>query len=225
MTHNAPMDVLIVGATGMVGQAVLRECLLDHDVRRVVTLGRTPTNQRHAKVEEVVTADLFDLSAFDAQLTGLDACFFCLGVSAAGMTEKQYSQLTYDLTTSVAAHLLRLNPRLTFVYVSGAGTDETEKGKTMWARVKGRTENALLAMPFKAAYMFRPGLIRPMHGVRSKTRMYRLFYLVAAPLMPLLGRFPRLATTSEQIARAMLIAAKRGAPKPRLESVDINELR
>lgn len=209
----------------MVGQAVLRECLVDHDVRRVVTLGRTATKQRHVKVEEIVAGDLFDLSAYDAQLTGLDACFFCLGVSVAGMTEEQYSRLTYDLTTSIAARLARLNPQMTFVYVSGAGTDSTEQGKTMWARVKGRTENALLRMPFKAAYMFRPGLIRPMHGVRSKTRMYRLFYAIAAPLMPLLVKFPSFSTTSEQIGRAMLIAAKRGAPKERLESADINQLR
>jgi uncharacterized protein YbjT (DUF2867 family) len=218
------MDVIIFGATGMVGQAVLRESLLDPQIHRIVTFGRTPTNQRHVKVHEIVASDLFDLSPYESQLTGLDACFFCLGVSAAGMSEEAYSRMTYDLTVTIAERLARLNPQMTFLYVSGAGTDSSEKGRTMWARVKGRTENALLRMPFKAAYMVRPAGIRPMHGVRSKTRLYRFFYIATAPLMPLLARFPKWMTTSEQLGRAMIAAAKRGAPKQVLESADINAM-
>lgn len=136
------------------------------------------------------------------------------------MSEEAYARVTYDLTVAVATTLARLNPRMTFIYVSGAGTG----GRAMWARVKGRTENALLAMPFAGAYMFRPGLIQPLHGIRSKTRLYQSFYTLALPILPLLMRlFPRSATTTERVGRAMLNVAKRGYPKRILESDDINE--
>lgn len=219
------MDVIIFGASGMVGQGVLRECLLDPDVRRVVTVGRTPTGQQHAKLQEIVHGDLLDLSPIESSLSGLDACFYCLGVTSAGMTEEAYARVTYDMTVAVASTLSRLNPQMTFVFVSGAGTDSTEKGRTMWARVKGKAENAVLRFPFKAAYMFRPGVIQPLHGIRSKTKSYQLFYTIAGPVLPLLKRmFPRLITTTEQIGRAMLVVAKRGAPSVILESADINRL-
>jgi len=225
------MDVIIFGASGMVGQGVLRECLLDPDVRRVVTVGRTPAGQQHAKLEEhaklqeLIHADLLDLSPIEASLSGFDACFYCLGVTSAGMTEEAYTRVTYDMTVSVATALSRLNPQMTFVFISGAGTDSTEKGRTMWARVKGKAENALLRFPFKAAYMFRPGVIQPLHGIRSKTKSYQLFYTMAGPVLPLLKRlFPRLITTTEQIGRAMLVVAKRGAPSVILESSDINRV-
>ena len=209
----------------MVGQGVLRECLRDPDVRRVVTVGRTPAGQQHAKLQEIIHADLLDLSPIESSLTGLDACFYCLGVTSAGMTEEAYTRVTYDMTMSVAATLSKLNPQMTFVFVSGAGTDSTEKGRTMWARVKGKAENALLRFPFKAAYMFRPGVIQPLHGIRSKTKSYQLFYTIAGPVLPLLKRlFPRLITTTEQIGRAMLVVAKRGAPSIILEQADINRL-
>lgn len=209
----------------MVGQGVLRECLLDPDVRRVVTVGRTPTGQQHAKIEEIVHADLLDLSSIESSLSGLDACFYCLGVTSAGMTEEAYTRVTYDMTMSVATTLSRLNPQMTFVFVSGAGTDSTESGRSMWARVKGKAENALLRLPFKAAYMFRPGVIQPLHGIRSKTRSYQFFYTIARPVLPLLKRlFPKFVTSTEQIGRAMLVAAKRGAPSIVLESADINRL-
>ena len=209
----------------MVGQGVLRECLLDPDVRRVVTVGRTPARQQHAKLQEIVHSDLLDLSPIESSLSGLDACFYCLGVTSAGMTEEAYTRVTYDMTMSVATTLSKLNPQMTFVFVSGAGTDSTEKGRTMWARVKGKAENALLRFPFKAAYMFRPGVIQPLHGIRSKTKSYQAFYTIAGPLLPLLKRlFPRLITTTEQIGRAMLVVAKRGAPSIILESADINRL-
>jgi len=208
----------------MVGQGVLRECLLDPDVERVVILGRTPSGQRDPKIEEIVRADLYDITPIEPQLENLDACFFCLGVSSSGMSEADYARLTYDLTLAIATPLARLNPQMTFIYVSGAGTDSTGKGRTMWARVKGRTENALLRLPFKAAYMFRPALIQPMHGIKSKTKSYRLFYVFAKPFWPILKLFPNYTTTTEQIGRAMLAAAKHGAPKALLESVDINRL-
>lgn len=209
----------------MVGLGVLRECLLDPGVDAVVTVGRSATGQRDPKLREIEHGDLFDLSAIEGELAGFDACFFCLGVSSAGMSEADYTRLTYDLTAGVAAVLARLNPQMTFVYVSGAGTDSTERGRSMWARVKGRTENALLRLPFKAAFMFRPALIQPMHGVRSKTKSYRLFYTLAKPILPLVRRlFPSFVTTTEQIGRAMLTVAKHGAPKTLLETRDINRL-
>jgi len=219
------MNVLLLGATGMVGQGVLRECLLASDVRRITTLGRTATGRQHARLEELVHANLFDLSSLESRLTGYDACFFCLGVSSAGMSEREYTVVTHDLTLSVARTLVRLDPGMTFVYVSGMGTYNTEHGRSMWARVKGRTENALLRLPFKAAYMFRPGAILPMHGVRSKTALYRAAYVVLTPLYPLLKRLaPNAVTTSEQVGRAMLQVARYGYPNPVLETADINAL-
>ena len=219
------MNVLLLGATGMVGQGVLRECLLASDVQRITTLGRTATGRHHARLEELVHANLFDLESIESRLTGYNACFFCLGVSSAGMSEQQYTVVTHDLTLSVARTLARLNPGMTFVYVSGMGTYDSEHGRTMWARVKGRTENALLRLPFTAAYMFRPGAILPMHGVRSKTALYRAAYVVFTPLYPLLKRLaPNAVTTSEQVGRAMLQVARHGYPNPLLETADINAL-
>ena len=218
------MNVLLFGATGMVGQGVLRESLSDPDVRSVVAVGRNATGQLHQKLREVVPPDLMDLSKFAAQLTGFDACFFCLGVSALGMTEEQYSRVTYDLTLSVARTLGRLNPNITFIYVSGRGTDSTERGRIMWARVKGRTENALLALPFKT-YMFRPGAIIPLHGIRSRTRWYNVFYTVARPVFPVLRKiFPNSVTTTEQLGKAMIAVARNGSTKRVLEPPDINSV-
>jgi uncharacterized protein YbjT (DUF2867 family) len=216
------MNVLILGATGMVGQGVLRECLRDDGVTRVVTLGRTATGQSHPKLEEIVHADLFHLSAIEARLRGFDACFYCLGVSAAGLSEAEYSRVNYEMTLAVAEALVRTSPGLTFVYVSGAGTDGTERGRTMWARVKGRTENALLRVPFRSAYMLRPGLIVPLHGVQSKTRLYRVFYTMLGPALPLLRKlFPRAIVTTEQVGRAMLRLARAGYSKQVLEAADL----
>jgi uncharacterized protein YbjT (DUF2867 family) len=207
----------------MVGQGVLRECLLDPAVERVLSIGRSSTGQQHAKLRELVHSDFFDYAAVEAELTGFDACFFCLGVSAAGMTEERYRRLTYDLTLAAATTLARLNPAMTFSYVSGMGTDSSEQGRTMWARIKGRTENALLKLPFKAAYMFRPGLIQPLHGIKSKTTLYRMIYRLTGVLLPLLRRVaPSYVTTTEQLGRAMIAVAKAGAPRPILETRDIN---
>jgi uncharacterized protein YbjT (DUF2867 family) len=219
------MNVILFGATGMVGQGVLRECLLDPEVESVMAIGRSAIEQQHEKLHEIVLKTLTDLSSVENRLSGYDACFFCLGVSSAGMSEDDYRRVTYDLSLSVAATLARLNPAMTFIYVSGAGTDSSEHGRMMWARIKGKTENALLAMPFKAAYMFRPGYIQPMHGVRTKTKWYGTAYAIMAPLYPLLRRlFPRYVTTTEQLGRAMISVAKTSATKRVLESNDINAI-
>ena len=209
----------------MVGQGVLRECLLDPDVQLVQTVGRTATGVQHPKLREVVHEDLWHYSSIEAELSGFDACFFCLGVSSAGMREADYERVTYGITIAAAETLSRLNPQMTFIYVSGAGTDSSERGRTMWARVKGKTENALLRLPFKAAYMFRPGVIQPLHGVQSKTVAVRVMYSLTKPLLPWLRRaLPGYITTTEQIGRAMLAVARRGAAKPILESKDISAI-
>jgi uncharacterized protein YbjT (DUF2867 family) len=216
------MNVLLFGATGMVGQGVLRECLLDPQVQRVVTIGRTPTGAQQPKLREIVHRDLWHYAEIESDLSGFDACFFCLGVSSAGMKEEEYARITYGITMAAAETLSRLNPQMTFIYVSGAGTDSTGKGRSMWARVKGKTENALLQLPFAGAYMFRPGMIQPLHGIKPKTAWYRVIYDVLRPLMPLLRRiFPNQVVTTEEIGRAMLAVARRGYPKPILETKDI----
>jgi uncharacterized protein YbjT (DUF2867 family) len=220
-----PMKVLLFGATGMVGQGVLRECLLDPGVEGVTAVGRNPTGVAHPKLRDLVHSDLFDLSPIERELAGFDACFYCLGVSSVGLTEAAYCRVTRDLTVTVAETLVRLNPGMTFVFVSGAGSDSTEHGRTMWARVKGEAENVVLRLPFKAACVFRPGLIIPLHGIESKTALYRIPYAIARPLLPLLERLlPDYVTTTEKIGRAMVRVAREGRPKPILETADINAL-
>jgi uncharacterized protein YbjT (DUF2867 family) len=217
------MNVILFGATGMVGQGVLRECLFDPNVQQVLAIVRTPTGHHHPKLRELVHTDFFDYSTIEPELTGFDACLFSLGASSAGMDEAKYTHLTHDLTLAAATTLARLNPKMTFLYVSGAGTDSTERGRIMWARVKGKTENDLLKLPFRAAYMFRPGVIQPLHGIRSKTRVYQFFYTLLNPIFPLLKSiFPQSITTTEQLGRAMLKVASQGYPKPILETKDIN---
>ena len=218
------MDVVLFGASGMVGQGVLRECLLDDRVGRVISVGRSATGQQHPKLREIMHANLLDLSPIAAELTNIDACFYCLGITSAGMSEPDYRRVTYAFTIAAAEVLAKQNPKMTFVFVSGAGTDSTERGKTMWARVKGAAENALLRMPIES-YMFRPAIIRPMHGIKSKTKSYRVLYSILWPLLPLVtAMFPRFVTTTEQIGRAMLTVATNGYPKRVLETVDINAL-
>jgi uncharacterized protein YbjT (DUF2867 family) len=217
------MNVVIFGASGMVGQGCLLECLRDMSVDRVLVIGRSSAGPQHAKLREVLVTDLFDVASYAGELNELDACLFCLGVSSAGMEEAGYRRLTYDLTMAVAHELAARNAALCFVYVSGAGTDSTEHGRTMWARVKGATENALLRMPFRSAFMFRPGAIQPLDGIRSKTRAYRLGYMVMAPFTPLLRRaFPNSIVTTREIGRAMLAVARKGWPRPVLEARDIH---
>jgi uncharacterized protein YbjT (DUF2867 family) len=219
------MRVILFGATGMIGQGVLRECLLDPGVEAVLSIGRRASGVTNAKLREIVHADLTDLSAIEGELGGYDACFFCLGISSAGMSEADYRRVTYDVTLAAAQAIQKRSPDLTFVYVSGTGTDSTEKGRTMWARVKGATENAILAMPFKASYMFRPGYIQPMNGARASGRGTRILYAVFGPLYPVWKTLaPRYVTTTEEVGRAMLRVAREGAPTQLLESDDIAKL-
>ena len=220
------MRVVIFGATGMVGKGVLLECLDDARVEHVMLVSRHPTDVSHPKVREIVHANFTEFERLQDTFTNLDACFYCLGVTAVGLSEPQYHHLTYDLTLAAATALASASAgRLTFSYVSGEGTDSTERGRTMWARVKGKTENALLRLPFKAAFMFRPGYIQPLRGIRSKTRWYQALYDVLGPFYPLLRRlFPKYVTTTVNIGRAMIHVAATGGSKQILSSADINQL-
>jgi uncharacterized protein YbjT (DUF2867 family) len=216
------MKVILFGASGMVGQGALPQLLADPDVQAVLAVGRSASGLRHAKLKELVQQDVTDLAMLERELAGYDACLFCLGVSSVGLSEADYKRVTYDLTVKVAQTLERLNPNMTFVYVSGGGTDSTERGHVMWARVKGATENALLAMPFQRAYMLRPGFMRPLHGAASKGRLYRAFHALAGPVYPLLKRaFPNHVTSTEELGAAMLQLLKRGFSERVLENRDI----
>ena len=218
------MNVVVFGASGMVGGGVLLECLDDPQVQSVLSVGRRTCGVVHPKLRELLHDDLFQLEPQLRQLAGLDACFFCLGVSAAGMSEAAYRRVTQDLTIMVATALVEASPGLTFCFVTGQGTDSTGTGRFMWARVKGETENQLLAMPLDA-YMFRPGFIQPLRGVRSRTRLYQTFYSMFGLLLPLLERaLPNQVTTTVKIGRAMLAVARNGAAKRVLEVPDINAL-
>jgi uncharacterized protein YbjT (DUF2867 family) len=215
------MKVIIFGATGMIGQGVLRECVLAGDVSEVLVVGRSPLVKIEGKVRELVHADFTDFTPVTQELSGYDACFFCLGVSSAGMSEAEYTRITYDYTLAAATVIARVSPASTFIYVSGAGTRSDENG-SLWARVKGRTENALLALPFKA-FMFRPGGIQPRHGATSKTRSYRIAYVVATPFMPLLKAVGAI-TTTERVGLAMLQVARHGSPDKLIGTKQINAL-
>jgi uncharacterized protein YbjT (DUF2867 family) len=218
------MKVLVFGATGMVGKGVLLECLRDPEVSMVVTVGRTITGIVDPKLKEIVHPDLANYSGIEGRLAGFDTCFFCLGVSSNGMKEADYGRITYGFTLAAAETLSKINPGMTFIYVSGAGTDSSEKGRIMWARVKGKTENALLGLPLKT-YLFRPGVIVPMDGIQSKTPAYRIGYKIVAPLLPVLRWvLPNLVLTTREIGRAMLAVAKHGCEKRILETRDIRAL-
>ncbi len=215
------MKVLIFGATGMVGQGVLRECLAAPDVESVVALGRSTTGIDNPMLREIAHKDMSSCDGLDDQLGGFDACFFCLGVSSSGMKEADYHRVTCDLTLAAAKTLSHLNPEMAFIYVSGAGTDSTEMGRVMWARVKGKTENALLRLPFHA-YMFRPGLIQPMDGIKSKTSLYQLMYVLMTPLLtPLRRMLPNYVLSTRDIGQAMLAVARFGYRSRILEARDI----
>ena len=207
----------------MVGQGVLRECLQDAGVEGVLAIGRSAAGQRHDKLRELLVKDFADFSAIERDLSGYDACFFCLGITSAGLSEADYRRVTYDIALAAARTLVKLNPGMTFIFVSGAGADSSEKGRVMWARVKGATENALLALPFKGIYVFRPAAIQPMHGIRSKTTWINVAYTVLGPLYPVWKTlFPKYVTTTELVGRAMINVARRGAPQRVLENHDIN---
>ena len=219
------MKVILFGGSGMVGQGALRECLIDPGVTQVLSVGRSPLGVQHPKLHEILHKDFTQYADIEPQLAGYDACFFCLGVSSIGMDAERYRHLTYDITMAAAKTLSRLNGGMVFTYVTGRGTDSTEQGPLMWARVKGKTENDLLKLPFKAAYMFRPAGIQPLHGVRSKTGWINAVYTLTAPLLSWMVRaVPSQMTTSEQLGRAMIKVARDGYPKPILEGEDINAI-
>lgn len=212
------LRVILTGATGMVGEGVLLECLQSPAVAHVLVLSRRPTGRTHPKMTELLHDDFQNLEPVESQLTGYDACFFCAGISSVGASKEEYERITHDLTLAFAHTLARLNPGMTFVYVSGAGTDSTGKSRQHWARVKGRTENELLALPFRRAYMFRPGFMRATPGQRNLLKWYGLL----AWLYPLARRLaPAYVCTMQEVGQAMIAAARGGAPKPVLEVPDI----
>lgn len=216
------MKVILFGATGMVGQGALRECLLDPEVEQVLSIVRSASGQTDPKLREVVM-DVAKIATIERELAGYDATLFCLGISSAGMSEADYRRITHDLAVDAAKTIAAASPKSTFVFVSGAGTDA--QSRTMWARVKGETENAILELPFAASYMFRPAAIRPMHGIVSKTKSYRVFYALLRPLFPVWKAVaPSSLTTTEEVGRAMLRVAKQGADKRILENADIAAL-
>jgi uncharacterized protein YbjT (DUF2867 family) len=214
------MRVVIFGATGMVGQGMLRECLLAPDVEQVLAVVRTTTRVSHPKLRQVELADFTDLAPIRDELAkGYDACFYCLGVSSVGMDEAAYTKVSYDYPMAAARTLAELNPQTCFIYISGAGTDE--HGRQMWARVKGRTEREIIEL-LPNGYAARPGMIQPTHGVRSKTRLYNAIYTATAPLLPLFDRLaPKYVTTTDRLSRAMLQVARVGFPRHILENLDL----
>ena len=218
------IKAILFGSTGMIGQGVLRECLENESVETVLVINRQATGISHLKLKEIIQTDLFDLSALSNELTSYNSCFFCIGISSAGLKENEYHRITYDLTMSVAKTLLNLNKEMTFCYISGAGTDSSEKGRVMWARVKGKTENALLSLPFKNAYMFRPGFIQPMKGIKSKTGLYNTMYAIFSPLYFALKHFDSVVTNTETFGKAMILTALIGYEKNILENTDINKI-
>ncbi|MFF2015312.1 NAD(P)H-binding protein [Paenibacillus sp. NPDC058177] len=217
------MKVVLYGATGMIGQLALRECLLDPEIEQVVAIVRKSTEKQHPKYQEIVLPDISDLSSVKEKVTGFDACLYLIGVSSTGMSEAEYTRITNEMTIKAAKQLVKLNPNMKIIYVSGMGADSTEQGKEMWARVEGKTENTLLGMPFEAAYMLRPGAILPMHGERSKTTQYRILYNIMKPLNPLLKRM-KSVVTSEQLGQVIVHLAKKGATKEVLEREQLKTL-
>lgn len=215
------IKVILFGATGMVGEGVLLTTLNHEDVETVLVIGRRPCMVTHPKLKEIIHHDFFNYSSIEEQLNGYDACFFCLGVSSVGMNEKEYRRITYDLTMQAATALSRCNPAMTFCYISGTGTDSTEQGRVMWARIKGKTENHLAKLPFKSVYSFRPGLMKPVPGQRN----VKLLFKVIAwpyPLWKLL--FPGTVSTLADVGCAMINATIYGYSKQVLENVDIARL-
>jgi hypothetical protein len=212
------IKAIITGSTGMVGEGVLHECLLHPDVELVLVINRKSCGVEHPKLKKIIHKDFSDLSSIEDQLSGYNACYYCAGVSSVGKKEDEYKHITYDLTLSFAKTLIKLNPEMTFCYISGVGTDSTESGRSMWARVKGKTENDLLELPFKTAYMFRPGYIQPTMGLKNTYKMYK----VAAPFYPLWkSLFPKYVTTLREIGLAMINVTMYESSKQILECRDI----
>jgi hypothetical protein len=221
MTTDSKLRTIITGVTGMVGEGVLHECLINPQVEAVLVINRKPCGVTHPKLKEIIHSDFFQISTIESQLRGYNVCFFCLGVSSIGMKEPEYFKLTHTLTLHVAETLSRLNPEMTFCYVSGASTDSTEKGKSMWARVKGKTENDIFKLPFKRSFAFRPGYIHPTKGLQRTHNFYR--YMTW--MYPLLKKFfPNSANTLKEIGLCMIYVAQHGYEKKIIDPVDIRLL-
>lgn len=216
------MNVVIFGASGMIGYGVLRECLDDPGITAVTTVGRRKVDLEHAKLTQIEHGDFTDFAAIEERLAGFDACMWCLGISAAGMSEEDYRRITLDFTLAGAEVLARRNPNLTFCFISGAGTNR--ESRQMWARVKAEAEDRLAELPLGALYNFRPAYIQPMRGARSTITSYRVMYAIVGPLYPLLKKIPSMVTSTTEVGRAMIRAARDGAPKTTLENADICEL-
>jgi hypothetical protein len=215
------IKVIITGATGMVGEGVMLECLENTDVSEILLVSRRPYGLQHPKLKECIVADFMKLEGCEEQMTGYDACFFCAGISSIGLKEEEYKRITYDITLHFAHKLISINPDMTFIYISGASTDSTEKGRMMWARVKGRTENELLKLPFKAVYCFRPGFMKAVPGQKHVNKYYKY----VAWLFPFMRSvFPNTVSTLSDVAKAMINSVIKGYPKRVLEIKDINAL-
>lgn len=218
---NTDLRVIITGATGMVGEGVLHECLQNPDIATVLLINRKPAGVTHPKLKEIIHGDFFELSSIEAQLSGYDACYFCLGVSAIGMNENDYYKMTYTLTLYIAQILSKANPEMVFCYVSGSGTDSSEKGRVMWARVKGKTENDLMNLPFKKVYAFRPGYMHPTKGLKNVKKYYHYM----SWMYPFARRvFPNFVSTLKELGQAMIEVTKNGYSKKILEVKDIVKL-
>ncbi len=216
------MNVIVTGATGMVGKGVLLECLDHQSIDKVLVVGRNPVEIKHPKLKELIHSDFSDFSGVSEKLKGYDACFFCMGISSMGMKEADFKKVTYDYTLSLARELYTLNPEMTVTYVSGEGTDSTEKGRIMWARVKGKTENDLIKLGFKQAFMFRPGFIIPLRGIKSRTKGYQFVYDYFMWLVKLIRALaPNSVVTTTQVGKAMINSAIRGYPLNILKPKDI----
>ncbi len=212
------MKIIITGATGMVGEGVMLECLENPIVTNVLVVNRKPLNWKHEKLSELIVSDFIKLENYEKQLSGYDGCFFCAGVSSVGINEAQYTHITYDTTIAFATKLAQLNPTMVFTYVSGTSTDSSEKGKLMWARVKGKTENDLMKLPFKGVYNFRPGVMKPFKGQKNIKTIYKIFI----PIFTVL--FSSKTLTLKQVGQAMINAVQKGYSKNVLEISDIREL-
>lgn len=214
------IKAIITGSTGMVGEGVLHICLNSPEVESVLVINRKPCGVEHPKLKEIVHKDFMHLSPILDQLSGYNACYFCAGVSSVGKTKEEYRHITYDLTLNFANTLVQLNPDMVFTYVSGVGTDSTEKRKSMWARVKGKTENDLMRLPFKDVYAYRPGYIQPIKGLKNAYKIYKVF----VPFYPILEKiFPKYVGTLEEIGNSMIYVTQNGYDKKVLEIVDIRK--
>jgi uncharacterized protein YbjT (DUF2867 family) len=218
---NTKIRAIITGATGMVGEGVLHECLLHSDVESVLVFGRKPCGGSHPKLTEIIHDNFYDLSSIERRLSGYNTCYFCLGTTSVNKKEEEYFRITYTLTMHVAETLSRINSDMTFCYVSGAGTDSTEKSRSMWARVKGKTENDLMKLPFKQVYNFRPGYMQPTKGLKNTLG----FYTYIRWLYPLMhAALPQYVCTLQELGLAMIHATSRSCNKHILEVKDIVEL-